>query len=73
MSRTAAEAKASIPRLLKVSEVSALLGQTQTATRNLILAGELPAINISAGIRPAYRIPEPDLARFLEARRTAAA
>jgi excisionase family DNA binding protein len=73
MSRKQAEAKASIPRLLKVSEVSELLGQTVHATRNLIQAGELPAINISMGRQPVYRIAEPDLARFLESRRTAAA
>ena len=60
--------------LLLVSEAADRLKLTAQTVRNLILAGELAAINVGGtGNQTRYRIAEADLARFIEARRTVAA
>lgn len=74
MNRNAAEAKASTPPLLKVSEVAGQLGLTEETIRYLILAGELPASNVGGVGRGArYRIRQHDIDAFLASRSTLAA
>lgn len=55
-------------RYLPTSEVAERLGCSHDTALRRIRDGELPAINISTGVRPRFRVTDVDLEAFLEAR-----
>jgi predicted DNA-binding transcriptional regulator AlpA len=58
-------------KMLKVSEVSAILGIDSRRVWKLINNGELPAINLSSGtVRPKWQIESGDLQKFIESRKS---
>lgn len=50
--------------VLTVPEVAELLRCSQLTIRSLIRAGRLPALNISKGAHPVYRVDQADLERL---------
>lgn len=66
---TSAEARRQ-HKLLKVVEVAELWDCSTHHVYDLIAAGQLKAVNLSAGQRAKLRIREADLDRFIDARST---
>jgi len=56
------------PAYLTVPEVARLLRTRETRVLSWVRAGRLPAINLSEGQRPRYRIARQALDEFLQAR-----
>jgi excisionase family DNA binding protein len=59
-----------MPKILTVREVAERLAVSEDHVRALITSGRIRAIDVSAGKRPWYRIEEPELDAFIEAKRT---
>ncbi|WP_430735156.1 helix-turn-helix domain-containing protein [Halodesulfovibrio aestuarii] len=53
---------------LSTKEVAARLSVSIKWVQQAIVAGELPASNMSKGKRPSYRVSEDDLTAFMESR-----
>lgn len=64
------EQKMIATKRLSTAQASVRLGISPESVGTLIKKGLLPALNLSSGNRPHYKIDEDDLARFIESRRT---
>lgn len=53
-------------KLLTVFEVSEMLGTAYSTVRELILSGQLKAVNVSSKTRKVWRIDEEELKAFIK-------